>query len=115
VEGLGTGGRGLSVPGVFFVSRRERLLYKRSIEDYLRARVELDEKIADFSAELTEEDFTQVLKLNDSHGTPMEKNFGGAVLHGFNHETHHRGMISLYLEQLGKPNDFSSLRQVVGK
>jgi uncharacterized damage-inducible protein DinB len=86
-----------------------------TIEEYLSARAELDEKIADFSAELTEEDFSQVLRFNDSHGTLMEKNFGGALLHGFNHETHHRAMVSLYLEQLGKANDFSSLMQIVEK
>ncbi|MDR1180064.1 MAG: DinB family protein [Spirochaetales bacterium] len=85
------------------------------VEEYLAARVEMDGKIRDFCSELTEEDFTRTLKLVDSQGTPMEKNFGGALLHGFNHETHHRGMISLYLEQMGKANDFSSLRQVVGK
>jgi uncharacterized damage-inducible protein DinB len=27
----------------------------------------------------------------------------------FNHQTHHRGMISLYLDMLGKENDFSNL------
>jgi uncharacterized damage-inducible protein DinB len=85
------------------------------IEEYLRARAEMDGKIADFSAELTEEDFSGVLRFNDSKGTPMEKNFGGAVLHGFNHETHHRAMVSLYLEQLGKPNDFNSLMALVEK
>jgi uncharacterized damage-inducible protein DinB len=85
------------------------------VEEYLAARVEMDGKIGDFCAELTERDFARTLRFADSHGTPLEKNFGGAVLHGFNHETHHRGMISLYLEQMGKANDFSSLMQVVGK
>jgi uncharacterized damage-inducible protein DinB len=31
----------------------------------------------------------------------------------FNHQTHHRGMISLYLDMLGKENDFSSLLALV--
>ncbi|MCL2722457.1 MAG: hypothetical protein FWD47_14095 [Treponema sp.] len=29
------------------------------------------------------------------------------ITHVFNHQTHHRGMISLYLEMLGKENSFS--------
>jgi uncharacterized damage-inducible protein DinB len=82
-------------------------------EEYLSKRPELDKKIIDFGEELTEEDFTKLLRFTDSKGNLQEKNFGGAVLHGFNHETHHRGMISLYLEILGKPNDFSGILQVV--
>jgi uncharacterized damage-inducible protein DinB len=31
----------------------------------------------------------------------------------FNHETHHRGMISLYLEMLGRENDFNSIAPFV--
>ncbi|MDR1932814.1 MAG: DinB family protein [Spirochaetales bacterium] len=85
------------------------------VDEYISARTELDGKIRDFCAELTGEDFTHVLKFVDSRGTPLEKNFGGALLHGFNHGTHHRGMISLYLEQMGKANDFSPLMQVVEK
>jgi uncharacterized damage-inducible protein DinB len=108
--------RDFKLSGDAFFSREYKfldLLFPQ-IEEYISARAELDGKIRDFSAELTGGDFSQVLKFNDSHGTPMEKNFGGAVLHGFNHGTHHRAMISLYLEQLGKANDFNSLMQVVG-
>jgi uncharacterized damage-inducible protein DinB len=86
-----------------------------TIEEYLSRRPELDKKIIEFSEELTEEDFSLITRFKDSRGDPKEKNFGGTVLHGFNHETHHRGMISVYLEILGKSNDFSSLHAIVEK
>jgi len=81
--------------------------------EYLSKRQELDEKIIAFTNEIIEADTNSLLKYVDSHGTPYEKNFGGLVLHSFNHDTHHRGMISLYLEMLGRENDFASLSAVL--
>ena len=80
--------------------------------EYLTRRSELDEKIIAFTNEITEADSNSLLKYIDSHGTPYEKNFGALVMHCFNHDTHHRGMISLYLEMLGYENDFASLSVV---
>jgi uncharacterized damage-inducible protein DinB len=78
-------------------------------EEYLSGRPELDKKIIEFSEELAEEDFSLITRYKDSRGDPQEKDLGGIILHGFNHETHHRGMVSVYLEILGRDNDFSSL------
>lgn len=83
-----------------------------SKEEYLAARPELDKKILEFAGELREEDFSLIVRYKDSLGELKEKDLGGTVLHGFNHETHHRGMISVYLEILGRDNDFSSLANV---
>ena len=77
--------------------------------EYLAKRPMLDEKIIAFANETSDADMNSLLKYTDSHGTPYEKNFGGLVMHCFNHDTHHRGMISLYLEMLGRENDFASL------
>jgi uncharacterized damage-inducible protein DinB len=49
----------------------------------------------------------KILTYTDSEGNKLEKVMETLLLHVFNHETHHRGMISLYLEMLGKENDFS--------
>ncbi|MDR3201517.1 MAG: DinB family protein [Spirochaetales bacterium] len=84
-------------------------------DEYLAKRPELDKKIIAFSEELAEDDFDKILKFADSKGNPKEKNFAGTLLHAFNHETHHRGMISVYLEILGKPNDFNALLAIVEK
>ena len=83
------------------------------MEDYLAKRPDLDSRLIDFAGELTESDMDSVLKFTDSHGVNHERNAGGCILQFLNHQTHHRGMISVYLEMLGKENDFSSLGQVL--
>jgi uncharacterized damage-inducible protein DinB len=69
--------------------------------EYLAKRPELDAQLAAFADELQDEDLGKILKYTTPRGDPVEKNFGGLVMHNFNHDTHHRGMISLYLELLG--------------
>jgi uncharacterized damage-inducible protein DinB len=81
--------------------------------EYLTSRPVLDEKIIAFINEASEKDLDSLLKYTDSEGTTYEKNFGGLVMHSFNHGTFHRGMISLYLEMLGRENDFASLNAVL--
>ena len=81
-------------------------------EQYLQSRAELDEIIEQFANELTAEDLTKRLKYKDPYGNEHDNPFGGMILHMFNHETHHRGMISVYLEQLGMENDYSNLSAI---
>ena len=81
--------------------------------EYLEKRPGLDSRMSAFADELNEEDLGGILKFTDSHGRDHEWIFGGCVLQFLNHETHHRGMISVYLEMLGRENDFSSLAQVL--
>lgn len=83
------------------------------IESYLELRSSLDLKLASFASEVAEEDFSKTLSYVDSRGSPHARNFGGLILHCFNHQTHHRGMVSLYLELLGIGNDFNNLTEVL--
>jgi uncharacterized damage-inducible protein DinB len=46
---------------------------------------------------------------NVSARKTFEKNVAGVLVHIFNHATHHRGGISVYLDILGKENDYSSV------
>jgi uncharacterized damage-inducible protein DinB len=62
---------------------------------------------------VTLKDAESPLRYTDSSGKEFTKNFGDLLLHMFNHETHHRGMISACLETLGKENDYNSLLAVV--
>jgi uncharacterized damage-inducible protein DinB len=91
---------------------QKELTYKEtlfpSVGEYLEARPLLDGEITALAAETGEADLEKPLRYTDSSGRPAEKPFGGALLQMLNHETFTRGMISLYLELLGRENDFSS-------
>ena len=78
--------------------------------EYLAQRPSFDEKIIAFADELRDADLSAPLKYTDPRGNAHENEFGGLVLHCLNHETFHKGMLSLYLEMLGRENDFASLR-----
>ena len=82
-------------------------------EDYPAKRQHLDTLITAFADEVTDADLGRALTYKDLRGTENTRNFGGLVLHMFNHQTHHRGMISVYLEMLGISNDYSNLAKMV--
>lgn len=84
-----------------------------SIQDYKEKRGKLDISINEFVNELKREDIEKDLKYIDSHGKEYNRNFGGLILHMFNHETHHRGMISIYLEEMKIANDYSNLMDML--
>lgn len=79
------------------------------ISDYVLKRNNLDAFIESLSREITDEDLTKFIQFKISNGKEYNRNSGSLILHMFNHETHHRGMISLYLDMLGIHNDFSNL------
>lgn len=81
--------------------------------EYLESRPALDGLLLDFVNELDDGDLAGDISYSNSAGGQFTKNLGGLLLHVFNHQTHHRGMISLYLEILGKANDFNSLSAVL--
>jgi uncharacterized damage-inducible protein DinB len=80
-----------------------------SFRDYDADRKALDECFIRLAEEVAPEDLPKRLRYKNFKGIDQDRGFGGLILHAFNHETHHRGMISLYLDMLGKENDFSNL------
>lgn len=84
-----------------------------TVEAYGDRRKALDAHLVEFVNEITQEDLDAYLEYTDSQGKVNRRLFGGLVLHCFNHQTHHRGMISIYLDQLGISNDFSNLAGMV--
>ena len=80
-----------------------------TFRDYEAERKALDERFAKFADEVQTEDLPKRLRYKNFKGVEQDREFGGLVLHTFNHQTHHRGMIALYLDMLGKQNDFSNL------
>ncbi len=79
------------------------------VDDYLTRRRELDALLTEFVGEFEEEDLDARLRYIDWRGTLQDRDVAGLLLHLFHHQTHHRGMISVYLEILGHDNEFSSL------
>ena len=96
---------------------RDLYSYKETLfEDmgeYFTKRSDLDSRMIAFADDLNSTDMSSVLKYTDAAGKSHARNFGGCILHFLNHDTHHRGMISVYLEMLGRENDFCSLAQFV--
>jgi uncharacterized damage-inducible protein DinB len=86
----------------------KELLFPRR-DEYLAKRPKLDKLIISLIAELGEADLGKTLKYVDSRGKTFEYPVYGGLLQFLNHETHHRGMVSLYLELLGKDNDFNNV------
>jgi uncharacterized damage-inducible protein DinB len=84
-----------------------------AIDEYLVKRGEMDALIKSFAGELRQEDLDGTLHYRNWKNEDQSRNVGGTILHVFNHQTHHRGMISLYLDLLGKDNDFSNFLNVV--
>jgi uncharacterized damage-inducible protein DinB len=84
-----------------------------SIEEYLDKRKVLDAHIIEFVNGIAQDDLDKYLEYTDAHGKAHRRVFGGLVLHCFNHQTHHRGMISIYLEDMGISNDYSNLANMV--
>jgi uncharacterized damage-inducible protein DinB len=82
-------------------------------DEYLAKRPALDEKFIALTGQLEDADLSKIIAYTDSRGAAVEKKFQAPMLQMFNHQTHHRGMISLYLEFLGRANDFSAVMPVV--
>ena len=80
-----------------------------NIPEYINKRMEMDIIIVDFINEINENDLETKVKWINTKGVPFERNLATCLLHLSHHESYHRGMISLYLEFLGKENDYSNL------
>jgi uncharacterized damage-inducible protein DinB len=83
-----------------------------SVEEYFEERLKLDDIFLSVSGELRQGDLSSMLSFTNMKGEKHTHKLGGLLLHCFNHQTHHRAMISLYLEFMGKPNDYSGLYQL---
>jgi uncharacterized damage-inducible protein DinB len=83
------------------------------ITDYLEKRIKLDGITKEFCDKLTENDVNKILKYTNPKGIAFEKKIEGLLIHMFNHEAHHRAMISVYLEMIGKENDYNNILPIL--
>lgn len=77
-------------------------LYKE-FEDLRKARIETDEIIMDWANALTDKDLAGELQYTSIvNPAPRRYEMWLAVAHFFNHQTHHRGQLTVLLSQFGK-------------
>ncbi|MGH8082070.1 MAG: DinB family protein [Lysobacter sp.] len=79
------------------------------------ARVELDEMIENWAAELTESDLDHVLTYASMKGIVSHRRFGLLLMHFFNHQTHHRGQTTTLLTQAGVDVGGTDLLELIAK
>ncbi len=72
-------------------------------------RKEADEVMIQFVNELDEAKLNSVIKYKNYKGEDQEQELWKPLLHWFNHQTHHRGQISVLLDMVGVDHDYSSL------
>ena len=90
----------------------EKGLRKELESDYKKLfqyRKQIDDIILLFANELNEGQLNTVIKYKNYKGEEIEQVLWKPLLHWFNHQTHHRGQLSVLLDMVGVDHDFSSL------
>ena len=73
----------------------------------------LDRMISAWAGTLTDADLAHTLDYKNTKGMPFRKNFGGLVMHFFNHQTHHRGQVTTLLMQAGQDVGVTDLLMLI--
>ncbi|MBI3524982.1 MAG: DinB family protein [Betaproteobacteria bacterium] len=76
-------------------------------------RLELDQTISQWVAQLSERDLAHILHYQNMQGVAGARNFGTLLLHFFNHQTHHRGQVTTLLMQAGQDVGVTDLLALV--
>jgi uncharacterized damage-inducible protein DinB len=84
----------------------EEIIFENK-DEYFVKRKELDDIIIDFVNKITNNDLNKMVNMVDWKNETIEMKFGAYLMQMFNHGTHHRAIISLYLDMLGKEHDFT--------
>jgi uncharacterized damage-inducible protein DinB len=79
-----------------------------SLDEYVPVRVELDQLLERVVENLRSSDYYTTFSVEGRRGK-MNYVTWKVLLHLFNHQTHHRGSVSVLLDQLGIQNDYSNL------
>ena len=72
-------------------------------------RKQVDDLMIQFVNELDDHQTNSTIRYKNYKGEAMEKELWKTLLHWFNHQTHHRGQISVLLDMVGVDHDFSSV------
>jgi uncharacterized damage-inducible protein DinB len=93
----------------------KNIFSESSVDEYIKMRIYLDKKIIKFINEITIDDLDNTIKFTTVTGNKYEKRIDGLLIDLFNHQTHHRGMISVYLDMMGIENEFNDVFYLVHK
>lgn len=77
-------------------------------------RKQVDAVFSALAEEVTEEQLAGNVTLSRPGGASRTFVFGEALLHLFNHQTHHRGAVAQMLDGAGIENDYSNVLAVLG-
>lgn len=78
-------------------------------EEYLVSREKLDDFIIKYMNSLTDDIFAKTVSRVSRAGAKIEKEVAKALVHFFNHQTHHRGQISNILDTMNIENNYSNM------
>ncbi len=84
----------------------------KTLAELKAIRTEIDDKITRMVDLIPEKAFTAKITYKDYKGENQTKLTWHVLLQVFNHGTHHRGTVSVLLDQLGVENDYSSVLAV---
>jgi len=80
-----------------------------SLPAFRPVREGVDELLRRVVRELPPERYPETLEYRNVRGEAQHKITWRALLHVFNHQTHHRGQVAALLDQFGVDNDYSNL------
>ena len=80
-----------------------------SFDNYITQRTRLDNFILSFVSCFDEQFLTQTVSRKTSDGNLIERVAFKAMVHFFNHQTHHRGQISAILDEMNIENNYSNM------
>lgn len=83
-----------------------------TLADLKKNRIVLDDIIVRLANELEEADLGLTLSRVNKKGERQDRILWKALVHVFNHETHHRGQVSQILDQLKIENDYSNMIRI---
>jgi uncharacterized damage-inducible protein DinB len=86
-----------------------RTEFESNYKRLFQYRKQVDEMIVQFINELGDHQLGLTIKYKNYKGENIEKELWKTLLHWFNHQTHHRGQVSVLLDLLEINHDYSSL------
>jgi uncharacterized damage-inducible protein DinB len=86
-----------------------RMEFESDYTRFFQYRRQVDQLISRFVDDLDETHLNLILKYTNYKGEYNEKEMWKTMLHWFNHQTHHRGQVSVLLDLVGVDHDFSTM------